>query len=295
MGLPPPVREFIDILNEDSLVPAYLLVNDAGDLLEWGGGFDSYGITGLQAGLNTGEHIAFLSGVLPLEGQNMTLPRVQTRTGIFADIFLFRREAGIWILLMDATSEARRRSRLQQKAYDSSLRAGDLARETEVLARVNSLLEDAVKQRTLQLQQTVQQLEQELDEKERAEKALRESQMRFLSLYDANIIGITFWDESGRLTEANSAFLDLVGYAREDLVAGKVQWDRITGATGPSGPDLTAELRDTLELQPSLRPFVRKDGSTVTLLFSAAPQRGSLRKMVCFALDISRYAPPRGG
>ena len=113
--------------------------------------------------------------------------------------------------------------------------------------------------------------------------------MRFLSLYDANIIGITFWDESGRLTEANGEFLDLVGYAREDLVAGEVRWDRITGETGQSEPDLAAELRDTLELRPSLRPFVRKDGSTVTLLFSAAPQRGSRGKMVCFALDISRY------
>ena len=289
MGLPPPIREFIELLNEDTLGPAYLLVNDAGDLLEWGGDLGSYDVTGLQAGLNAGEHIAFLSGVLPLEGQNLTLPRVQTRPGIFADIFLFRREGGIWISLMDATSEARRRARLQQKAYDSSLHAADLERESEVLARVNSLLEDAVKQRTLQLQQTVQQLEHELAEKERAEKALRESQMRFLSLYDANIIGITFWDESGRLTEANSEFLDLVGYAREDLVAGEVRWDRITGETGQSEPDLAAELRDTLELRPSLRPFVRKDGSTVTLLFSAAPQRGSRGKMVCFALDISRY------
>ena len=289
MELPPPIREFIDLLNEDTLGPAYLLVNDAGDLLEWGGDLASYDVTGLQAGLNAGEHIGFLSGVLPLEGQNMALPRVQTRPGIFADVFLFRREGGVWILLMDATSEARRRARLQQRAYDSSLHAADLEREGEVLARVNSLLEDAVKQRTLQLQKTVQQLERELDEKERAEKALRESQMRFLSLYDANIIGITFWDESGRLTEANSEFLDLVGYAREDLIAGEVRWDRITGATGHSGPDLAAELRDTLELRPSLRPFVRKDGSTVTLLFSAAPQRGSRRKMVCFALDISRY------
>ena len=289
MGLPPPIREFIELLNEDTLGPAYLLVNDAGELLEWGGDLSAYDVTGLQAGLNAGEHIAFLSGVLPLEGQNLTLPRVQTRPGIFADIFLFRREGGIWILLMDATSEARRRARLQQKAYDSSLHAADLEREGEVLARVNSLLEDAVKQRTLQLQQTVQQLEHELDEKERAEKALRESQMRFLSLYDANIIGITFWDESGRLTEANREFLDLVGYAREDLVAGEVRWDRITGATEQSEPDLAAELRDTLELRPSLRPFVRKDGSTVTLLFSAAPQRGSRGKMVCFALDISRY------
>lgn len=289
MELPKPIREFIDRLNEETLEPGYLLVDDSGSVLEWGGDLSAYGITGLQTGLNAGEHIAFLSGVLPLEGKNMSLPRVQTRTGISADIYLFRREEGVWILLMDATSEVRRRARLQQKAYDSSLQTADLEREAEVLARVNSLLEERVKQRTLQLQQTVQQLEIELDQKERAERALRESQMRFLSLYDANIIGITFWDESGRLTEANGEFLDLIGYPREDLVAGEVRWDRITGATGQSGPNLAAELRDTFEMRPSLRPFVRKDGSTVTLLFSAAPQKGSLRKMVCFALDISRY------
>jgi PAS domain S-box-containing protein len=290
MELPPPIREFIDVLNEETLAPGYLLVNDHGDLLEWGGDLDAYNVTGLQAGLNAGEHILFLSGVFPLEGQNMTLPRVQTRPGIFADIFIFRREAVIWILLLDATAEARRRSRLQQKAYDSSLHAADLERESEVLARVNSLLETRVKQRTLQLQQVVQQLERELAEKEQAEKALRESQMRFLSLYDANIIGITFWDESGQLTEANGAFLDLIGYAREDLVAGEIRWDRIAGADEESDSNLAAELRDTFELRPALRPFVRKDGSTVTLLFSAAPQKGSLRKMVCFALDISRHA-----
>jgi len=290
MELPPPIREFIDILNEETLAPGYLLVNDKGDLLEWGGDLDAYNVTGLQAGLNAGEHILFLSGVFPLAGQNMTLPRVQTRPGIFADIFIFRREAGIWILLLDATAEVRRRSRLQQKAYDSSLHAADLERESEVLERVNSLLETRVKQRTLQLQQVVQRLESELTEKEQAERALRESQMRFLSLYDANIIGITFWDESGRLTEANGAFLDLIGYAREDLVAGDIQWDHIAGADEESDSNLATELRDTFEVRPSLRPVVRKDGSTVTLLFRAAPQKGSLRKMVCFALDISRYA-----
>lgn len=289
MELPPPVREFIDLLNDENLAPAFLLVNEAGELLEWGGELAAYNVTGLHAGLNVGEHIAFLSGILPLEGQNIAIPRVQTRPDIYADIYIFKRATGVWVLLMDATSEARRRARLQQKTYDTALHAADLEREAEVLARVNSLLEDRVRQRTAQLRETVQQLEHQLNEKERAEKALRESQMRFLSLYDANIIGITFWDETGRLTEANSAFLDLVGYEREDLVAGRVQWDRITAANGESKSDLGSELRDTLELRPRLRTFVRKDGNPITLLFSATPLRGSREKMVCYAIDISQY------
>ena len=141
MELPQPIREFIDVLNDENLAPAYLLVNDDGELLEWGGVLAAYDIAGLQAGLNVGEHIGFLAGVLPLEGQNLTIPRVQTRPGIYADVYIFKRASALWILLMDATSEARRRAKLQQKAYDTALHAADLEREAEVLARVNSLLE----------------------------------------------------------------------------------------------------------------------------------------------------------
>ncbi|MGH9929434.1 MAG: PAS domain S-box protein [Pyrinomonadaceae bacterium] len=288
--LPVPIRDFIEALTEDTLSPAYLFVKDGAGLSEWGGDLSSYGILGLEKHMDVSEHIPYLSGLLPLETGNLSLPRVQTRTGVFADIYLFRRDEGVWFLLLDVTSEARRRRRLQQRANEASLEATDLKQEGEALARVNSLLEERVRERTAQLSQTVLQLEHELAEKERAQDALRESQMRFLSLYDANIIGITFWESSGKLTEANSEFLDLVGYSREDLVAGRMHWDQISGATNSSAePDLSAELRNTLSLRPSLRPFVRKDGSSVTLLFSAAPQKGTRDKMVCFALDLSKY------
>lgn len=296
--LAPPIREFIDALTEDTLSPAYLLVTDEGRLLESGGDLDSYGINGLAQDMDVTEEIPYLSGLLPLEGNNLSLPRVQTRTGIFADIYIFRRDEGIWVLLLDVTSEARHRRRQQQRANEAKLETGELKQQSEVLARVNSLLEERVRERTAQLSQTVLQLEHELDEKERAEKALRESQMRFLSLYDANILGITFWETSGKLTEANSEFLDLVGYSREDLVAGRISWDQLTGSADSSGDsasdtsgdtDLSAEMQTTLPLQPSFKSFVRKDGSKVTLLFSAAPQRGTRDKMVCFALDVSKY------
>jgi PAS domain S-box-containing protein len=103
-------------------------------------------------------------------------------------------------------------------------------------------------------------------------------------------MGITFWDTSGKLTEANSEFLDLVGYSREDLVTGRIHWDQLTGAkVSDSDSDLASELRSTLPLQPALKSFTRKDGSSVTLLFSAAPQKGTRDKMVCFALDVSQY------
>ena len=287
--LPEPVSDFIDSLTEDTLSPAYLVVNDDAELLEWGGDLSSYGISDLEKNKDVPEHIPYLTGVLPLEGNNLSLPRVQTRSGIFADIYLFRRRDVVWVLLLDVTSEARRRRLLQQRANEASLEATELKYQGETLGRINSILEERVRERTAQLSQTVRQLQHELDAKERAQDALRESQMRFLSLYDANVIGITFWDPEGKLTEANSEFLNLIGYSREDLVAGSIHWDQLLGETDAATPDLDAELRTTLAVRPTYRPFVRKDGQRVTLLFSAAPQKGTRDKMVCFALDPTKY------
>src|SRR5882724_10187965 len=53
---------------------------------------------------------------------------------------------------------------------------------------------------------------------------LREREARIRRLVDSNIIGIMIGDSRGRIIEANEAFLDLLGYGREDLVSGRIQW-----------------------------------------------------------------------
>ena len=42
------------------------------------------------------------------------------------------------------------------------------------------------------------------------------------------MIGILFWDRAGAITDANDALLQLVGYSREDLDAGRVSWLEMT-------------------------------------------------------------------
>ncbi len=56
--------------------------------------------------------------------------------------------------------------------------------------------------------------------------AEREAKIR--RLVEANIIGITVWSVAGEVLEANDAFLRMVGYAREDLVSGRVRWRDLT-------------------------------------------------------------------
>ena len=65
-------------------------------------------------------------------------------------------------------------------------------------------------------------------ERKQAEQALREREAKIRRLVDANIIGTFIWDFDGRILEANEAFLDIVGYDHEDLVAGRIRWTDLT-------------------------------------------------------------------
>src|SRR5882672_7943844 len=62
----------------------------------------------------------------------------------------------------------------------------------------------------------------DLTGRKRAEEALRESEAKIQRLVDSNIIGIFIWDFDGRILEANDEFLRMVGYDREDLLAGSI-------------------------------------------------------------------------
>ena len=170
MDLPQPIRDFILALTEDTLSPAYMLVNDT-KLAEWGGDMEAYGISGLGKGLDVGDHVPFLTGILPLGESSAFLPRIQTKEGVFADIYIFGREYGTWVLLLDATAETGRRLTMQQQLYDSKLETSDLQKEGKALLNANLVLEDLVRQRTSDLMQTILQLKQQLAENQRARKA----------------------------------------------------------------------------------------------------------------------------
>ena len=59
---------------------------------------------------------------------------------------------------------------------------------------------------------------------------LQEREARIRGLVDSNIVGIVIADIRGRIIEANQAFLDIVGYTREDLVSGRLRWTDLTPA-----------------------------------------------------------------
>ena len=117
---------------------------------------------------------------------------------------------------------------------------------------------------------------------------LREREARIRHLVESNIIGVFFFDLQGRVSEANDAFLRMVGYRREDLLAGKIQWTELTPAAYRGLDEKkAAELRSAGTCTPYEKAYLRKDGSHIPVLVGGALFGGSQEQGVAFVLDLT--------
>lgn len=116
--------------------------------------------------------------------------------------------------------------------------------------------------------------------------AERETKIR--RLVDANIIGIIFWNADGEITDANDAFLVMVGYEREDIVSGRIRWRDLTAPAYRDASELA--LLDTLKVG-SARPFekeyIRKDGSLLPIIIGLVTFGPGCKEGVAFVLDLT--------
>ncbi|MEG4036160.1 PAS domain S-box protein [Microcoleus sp. S36b_A4] len=120
------------------------------------------------------------------------------------------------------------------------------------------------------------------------ELALRESEMRFRSVVESNMIGIGFWDANGEVTDANDALLEMIGYTREDLFSGQIRWLELTA---PEYLELDRIALAQVEASGSCAPFekeyLRKDGTRFPVLVGGGNFQGCTEKGAFFVLDIT--------
>ena len=69
-----------------------------------------------------------------------------------------------------------------------------------------------------ELQKRVKELENQIAKCERIERSLRDNQERFHQLYERAPLAYQSLDEQGRLIEVNQAWLDMLGYSREEVI-----------------------------------------------------------------------------
>ena len=111
------------------------------------------------------------------------------------------------------------------------------------------------------LRQQVAALEEALAEAGRARDAGRTSEDRFRALFDMSRDGIVFVDLDGHIEEMNQAYLDLVGYGRDEITTHTYQ-----DLTPEKWRAIEAEIIETQVMQRGFsdeyeKEYVRKDGS----------------------------------
>jgi len=128
----------------------------------------------------------------------------------------------------------------------------------------------------------------DITERKQLEEALRASESRFRRLAESNIIGIILIELSGNILEGNQAFLEMVGYTQQELLAGKVRWRDLTPPEyNTVAQRAMEELRTSGVCTPFEKEYIRSDGSRVPILVGAAMLEDLEETAICFVIDLS--------
>jgi len=118
--------------------------------------------------------------------------------------------------------------------------------------------------------------------------ALKRSEARFSLLVEANLIGVILATADGTIREANDAFLKIVGYSRQDLQSGGMNWHEMTPPEySAQDQKILQELIASRKSAPFEKQYICKDGSYVPVLVGATPIEEDELAWVCFVLDLS--------
>ena len=146
-------------------------------------------------------------------------------------------------------------------------------------------IEAAVRDRTAELVA-------EIHERQRAEAAMRESDLRFRTILDNVPIGVVYSDLDGRIKQTNARFCELTGYAEGELEG--------MHSSVYTHPDDTAQDADLARrLVAGEVPMVRhhqryltRDARTVWVQTTASllrDSRGEPRRILCVVEDITEH------
>ncbi|BDI29582.1 hypothetical protein CCAX7_16330 [Capsulimonas corticalis] len=125
-------------------------------------------------------------------------------------------------------------------------------------------------------------LSYDIAERERAEGRLRR-------LFDSQVVGVIFWNlDTSLITDANDTFLAMVGYTRDDLAAGLLDFRKMTPAEWTDRNEQgVAAIRAEGSAATYEKEYFRKDGSRVPILIGGTRFEESGAEGFSYVLDIT--------
>lgn len=116
----------------------------------------------------------------------------------------------------------------------------------------------------------------------------RRVEARLRRLVESDAQGVLFWNAQGDITDANAAFLAMIGYTRAELVAGAINWRAITPPEFAPLDDAALHEAVTTGICASYeKEFIRRDETRVPVLLGAASFEDDRSSGVAFVVDLT--------
>ncbi|MCF7919854.1 MAG: PAS domain S-box protein [Candidatus Cloacimonetes bacterium] len=151
---------------------------------------------------------------------------------------------------------------------------------TNKLIDANHHLEEKIVERTSKLAA-------EIEEHRTAQGQLQRSEELFRSMLDADLFGAVFWEQDGTITQANDAYLRIIGYSREEFETEGLNWKKITPDTLKDAEDERSRALMEGQLKPYRKKYIHRDGHLVSVLVGAARVMDEPFMGIAFVIDIS--------
>jgi PAS domain S-box-containing protein len=112
---------------------------------------------------------------------------------------------------------------------------------------------------------------QDITQRKQAEIALSQSEARFRRIFECNVVPMGIWSRSGGIMHANDALLDLIGYTRQELEAGQINWKTLTPPEWlPLDERSLTEIAAKGFSTPFEKEYIHKQGHRVPILIGGA-------------------------
>ncbi len=129
---------------------------------------------------------------------------------------------------------------------------------------------------------------QDITRRKQMEQELLASEHRFRRLFESNMVGILFADRfTGAIVDCNDALLRLIGYEREDVRLGRLNWRDLTPVEFRGSDDDAVTAVGIGPLIPYEKQYIHKDGRRVSILIGGAPVEPGAAVVMAYVIDLS--------
>ncbi len=129
----------------------------------------------------------------------------------------------------------------------------------------------------------------DITERKRSEEELLQSERRLRKFFDSDMVGTIYWNMDGKIEDANDKFLKMMGYTREELVNGEIDWVKMTPPEYGHLDEMSVEelTKAGVNSRPFEKEYICKNGTRVPVIVTGAMLDEERYHGVAFVLDIT--------